>query len=385
MAVQIRMPRLTDTMLEGLISDWLKQEGDFVQEGEPLFVVETDKASVEVHASATGVLLKILVRAGESIPVEGVVAVIGEKGEDIQSLGPAPRPSAAGRMEIASIPKEGALGKVKASPAAKRKAKEEKVDLQEVPGTGEEGLITEKDVTEYLKKKRALGEPSRKYGPEEMVPLEGIRKVMAEKMTLSAGIPQVTTFAETDASHLVEISRETSITITSFVVRAVVEGLRLYPFLNASLDRGKIILKKYYNIAVSIATPRGLIVPVLHNAESKNIHHLAQELNDLANKAKENRLHLEDVAGATFTVTNSGVFGSLFFTPRINPPEGAILGLGKIMKQPVVIGEEIAIRSMMNLCLSYDHRIIDGETAVKFLQEVKRTLESPRILLRRVG
>ena len=381
MAVQIRMPRLTDTMLEGLISGWLKQEEEFVQEGEPLFVVETDKASVEVHASATGVLLKILVRAGESVPVEGVVAVIGEKGEDIQSLRPAPRPSARGRMEIASRPKEGTLEKVKASPAAKRKAKEEKVDLKEVPGTGEEGLITEKDVTEYLRKKRALGEPSPKYGPEEMVPLEGIRKVMAEKMALSVGIPQVTTFAETDASHLVEISRETSITITSFVVRAVVEGLRLYPFMNASLDRGKIILKKYYNIAVSVATPRGLIVPVLHNAEGKNIHHLAQELNDLANKAKENRLHLEDVAGGTFTVTNSGVFGSLFFTPRINPPEGAILGLGKIMKQPVVIGEEIAIRSMMNLCLSYDHRIIDGETAVKFLQEVKRALESPRILL----
>jgi 2-oxoglutarate dehydrogenase E2 component (dihydrolipoamide succinyltransferase) len=151
--------------------------------------------------------------------------------------------------------------------------------------------------------------------------------------------------------------------------------------MNASLDRGKIILKKYYNIAVSVATPRGLIVPVLHNAESKNIRHLAQELNDLANKAKENRLPLEDVAGGTFTVTNSGVFGSLFFTPRINPPESAILGLGKIMKQPVVLGEEIAIRSMMNLCLSYDHRIIDGETAVKFLQEIKRTLESPKILL----
>jgi pyruvate dehydrogenase E2 component (dihydrolipoamide acetyltransferase) len=381
MAVQIRMPRLTDTMLEGLISDWLKQEGDFVREGEPLFVVETDKASVEVHASATGVLLKILVQARESAAVEGVVAVIGEKGEDIQSLWATLQPSTRGRTEAVSTPREGVLEKVKASPAAKRKAKEEKVDLKEVPGTGEDGLITEKDVTEYLRKKRTLGETSPKYGPEEMVPLEGIRKVMAEKMALSAGIPQVTTFAETDASLLVELSRETAITITSFVVRAVVEGLRLYPFLNASLDRGKIILKKYYNISVSVATPRGLIVPVLHNAESKNIRHLAQELNDLANKAKGNRLSLEDVAGGTFTVTNSGVFGSLFFTPRINPPESAILGLGKIMKQPVVVGEEMAIRSMMHLCLSYDHRIIDGETAVKFLQEVKRALESPRILL----
>ena len=381
MAVQIRMPRLTDTMLEGMISDWLKQEGDFVQEGDPLFVVETDKASVEVHASATGILLKILVQPRESAAVDGVVAFIGEKGENIPSLRAAPQPSTRGQMETTSRTKESASGKIKASPAAKRKAKDENVDLKEVIATGEDGLITEKDVTEYLRKKGAQGTPSLRYGPEEWVPLEGIRKVMAEKMAASAAIPQVTTFAETDATSLLGLSREISITITSFVVRAVVEGLRLYPFMNASLEGGRIILKKYYNIAVSVATPRGLIVPVLHNAESKNIHHLAQELNDLANKAKENRLSLEDVAGGTFTVTNSGVFGSLFFTPRINPPESAILGLGKIMKQPVVIGEEIAIRSMMNLCLSYDHRIIDGETAVKFLQEIKRTLESPRILL----
>lgn len=381
MAVQIRMPRLTDTMLEGTISDWLKQEGDFVQEGDPLFVVETDKASVEVHASATGILLKILVQPRESAAVDGVVAFIGEKGENIPSLPAAPQPSSRGQMETASRAKEGASGKIKASPAAKRKAKEENADLKEVIGTGEDGLITEKDVTEYLRKRGAQGAPSLRYGPEELVPLEGIRKVMAEKMAVSAAIPQVTTFAETDATSLLELSREISITITSFVVRAVVEGLRRYPFMNASLEGGRIVLKKYYNIAVSVATPRGLIVPVLHNAESKNIHQLAQELNDLANKAKENRLGLEDVAGGTFTVTNSGVFGSLFFTPRINPPESAILGLGKIMKQPVVIGEEIAIRSMMNLCLSYDHRIIDGETAVKFLQEIKRTLESPRILL----
>jgi len=381
MAVQIRMPRLTDTMLEGMISDWLKQEGDFVQEGDPLFVVETDKASVEVHASATGILLKILVQPRESAAVDGVVAFVGEKGENIPSLRAAPQPSTRGQMETTSRTKESASGKIKASPAAKRKAKDENVDLKEVIATGEDGLITEKDVTEYLRKKGAQGTPSLRYGPEEWVPLEGIRKVMAEKMAASAAIPQVTTFAETDATSLLGLSREISITITSFVVRAVVEGLRLYPFMNASLEGGRIILKKYYNIAVSVATPRGLIVPVLHNAESKNIHHLAQELNDLANKAKENRLSLEDVAGGTFTVTNSGVFGSLFFTPRINPPESAILGLGKIMKQPVVIGEEIAIRSMMNLCLSYDHRIIDGETAVKFLQEIKRTLESPRILL----
>jgi pyruvate/2-oxoglutarate dehydrogenase complex dihydrolipoamide acyltransferase (E2) component len=241
-------------------------------------------------------------------------------------------------------------------------------------------LITEKDVEKYLKKGSVSG-IIKKYGPEEVILLEGIRKVMAEKMALSATIPQVTTVAETDVSDLVDLSREKSITITSFVIRAVVEGLKLYPLINASLDGEKIFIKKYYNIGVSVASPRGLTVPVLHSTESKNIYQLSKELVELTKRAKENFLSLGDVSGRTFTVTNSGVFGSLFFTPRINPPESAVLGMGKIMKQPVIRNEEITIRSMMYLGLSYDHRIIDGETAVKFLQEVKKALESPRKFL----
>jgi pyruvate/2-oxoglutarate dehydrogenase complex dihydrolipoamide acyltransferase (E2) component len=380
MATEVLLPRLTDTMHQGMISYWYKKEGESIQEGEPLFVVETDKASVEVNAAATGVLLRILVREGESVGVGGRVAIIGEIGEDIQALLTMIKPMEGEKREVPLRLEEGPSIRVKASPAAKRKAKEEKVDLKEVVGTGEGGLITEKDVTGYLKKK----EPSdtfRKYGSEERIPLEGVRKVMAEKMALSSEIPQVTTFAETDVSDLVEFSREKSMTITSFVVQAVVEGLKLYPLMNASLDGQEIILKRYYNIGVSVASPRGLIVPVLHNTEGKDIDELSKELVELAKKARENRLSLEEVSGRTFTVTNSGVFGSLFFTPRINPPESAVLGMGKIMKQPVVRGEEIIIRSMMYLGLSYDHRIIDGETAVKFLQEVKKALESPRNLL----
>lgn len=384
MATEILLPRLTDTMHQGMISYWYKKEGDFVQEGEPLFVVETDKASVEVNASATGILLKVLVKEGESVDVGGRVAIIGEKGEDIQSLLTKIKPKEEEKREIPLIMKEGPSAKVKASPAAKRKAKEEKLDLREVFGTGEGGLITEKDVVEHLKKRKAP-EVIRKDGPEEIIPLEGVRRVMAERMALSAKVPQVTTFAETDVSSLVGLSRETSITITSFVVRAIVEGLRLYPLINASLDGDKIVVKKYYNIGVSVASPRGLIVPVLRSAESKDIRQLSEELVELARKARENRLSLEEVSGRTFTVTNSGVFGSLFFTPRINPPESAVLGMGKIMKQPVVRDEEITIRSMMYLGLSYDHRIIDGETAVKFLQDVKKSLESPRNLIEELG
>ena len=379
MATEILLPRLTDTMHEGFISYWYKKEGEEVQEDEPLFVVETDKASVEVNSSVTGVLLKILVNEGESVEVGGRVAIIGERGEDIQSLLAMVKPKEEEKREIRleAVPSP----TIKASPAAKRKAKEENVDLKEVTGTGEGGLITQGDVIEYSKKGRSPSEIVRRYGPEEVIPLEGVRKAMAEGMALSAMVPQVTTVAEVDVSDLVILSRDTSITITSFVVQAVIKGLKRYPLINASLDVGKIIVKKYYNIGVSVASPRGLIVPVLHNAEGKDIYQLSRELVELAKKTRENRLGLEEVSGRTFTVTNSGVFGSLFSTPRINPPESAVLGMGKIMKQPVVRNEEITIRSMMYLGLSYDHRIIDGETAVKFLQEVKKALESPRILL----
>lgn len=380
MAVEIILHRMTDTMLKGMISCWHKKEGETVQEDEPLFEVETDKALLEVNASASGVLLKILVQEGNWVEVDGRVGIIGKKGEDIQSMLTLTKAPPAEKRKAVSKAEGGSPSKVNASPAAKRRAKEENVDLKHVHGTGEGGLITEKDVAEYLKKGQTVLASS-KYGPEEIVPLEGIRRVMAEKMTLSAAIPQVTTVAETDVTGLVELSQEISVTVTALVVRAAVEALKRFPLINASLDGEKIIVKKYFNIGISVASPHGLIVPALRNAEDKDIYTLSKELIELAKKARENRLSIEEVSGRTFTVTNSGVFGSLFSTPRINPPESAVLGMGKIMKQPVVRDDKIAIRSMMYLSLSYDHRIIDGETAVKFLQDVKKTLESARDLL----
>lgn len=381
MAVEILMPRLTDTMHEGMISYWYKKEGKVVQQGEPLFVVETDKASVDVDSSATGVLLKILVHEGESAAVGQRVAIIGERQEDIQSLLASKEYIDEVNTQFILKEKKDSLPRVIASPAAKKKAKEHNVDLSKVTGTGEGGLITLKDFTRYLGKEGQVGATLGEYGPEERIPLKGVQKVMAQRMAATIEIPQVTTVAETDVSELLKLSREISVTITSFVVCAVIEGLRAYPLINSTLDEWEIILKKYYNIGVSVSTSDGLIVPVLHNVENKGIYHISKRLNDLAKKARESHLSLEDVSGGTFTVTNSGVFGSLFFTPRINPPESAILGMGKIMKQPVAEGDQIVIRSMMYLSLTYDHRTIDGETAVKFLQEVKKALESPRNLL----
>jgi 2-oxoglutarate dehydrogenase E2 component (dihydrolipoamide succinyltransferase) len=379
MAVKVVMPRLTDTMLQGVISEWLRKEGDEVREGEPLYAVETDKASVEVTSSATGVLLKILVPQGDSVEVGGAVAIIGSRGEDYSSL-LSPAAPVKPQREEAPRAAAGPSGRVLASPAAKRKAKELNIDLTQVRGTGEGGLITEKDLDAHLAATPTAAPPSTEYGPEERVPLTGIAKVMYERMTLSASIPQVTTVAETDATDLLELSKAKGISVTTFIVRAVVAGLKRFPQVNSSLDGRTVVRKGYFNIGVSVATPRGLIVPVLHNAEGKDLSRLAAELKELAAKAREGKLSLEDISGGTFTITNSGVFGSLFFTPRINAPESANLGMGQIMKQPVVRDDQIVIRSMIYLSLTYDHRHIDGETAVTFLQEVKKALQDPGIL-----
>lgn len=370
------MPRLTDTMHQGKIVQWLKKEGEPVQEGEPLFIVETDKAAVEVNSSASGFLLKILVASEESVSIGEGLAIIGEKEEDITYL----LQQHGQRPEKKEMPLS--ASKPKASPAAKRLAKEQGIDLAEVIGGGEGGLITEKDVVNFTKAGAKRPKGISHYGEEERWPLQGVRKVMAERMAQSSQrAAQVTTVAETDVTDLQKLSKERSITITSFVVKGVVEALRKFPILNASLENETIVVKKYYNIGVSVASPRGLIVPVLHNAERMNIIQISEALAKLAQKARENRLALEEISGGTFTVTNSGVFGSLFFTPMINPPERAILGMGKILKQPVVREDQIIIRSMMYLSLSYDHQIIDGEAAVLFLQRVKGLLESPLGLL----
>jgi pyruvate/2-oxoglutarate dehydrogenase complex dihydrolipoamide acyltransferase (E2) component len=381
MAVKVVMPRLTDTRLQGVISEWLKREGDEVREGEPLYAVETDKASVEVTSSATGVLLKILIPQGDSVEVGGAVAVIGARGEDFSSLLPPAAPAKPRREEEAPRAAAGSSGRVLASPAAKRKAKELGIDLTQVRGTGEGGLITEKDLDAFVQVPHGttttVPPPAAKYGPEERIPLAGVARAMYERMTLSTTIPQVTTVAETDATDLLALSKAKSISVTTFIVRAVVEGLKRFPQINSSLDGRTVVRKGYFNIGVSVATPRGLIVPVLRNAGGKDLAELAADLRELAAKAREGRLNIEDISGGTFTITNSGVFGSLFFTPRINPPESAILGMGKIMKQPVVRDDQIVIRSMIYLSLTYDHRHIDGETAVTFLQEVKKALQDP--------
>ena len=378
MAVEILMPRLTDTMHEGIISYWYCHEGDAITNGDPFFIVETDKASVDVEASASGTVLKIMVTEGEVVPVGSKVAVIGELGENIEELLETSSDIIKEEDKRTKSDKNNSKSKRQtASPAAKKLAKSKNIDLNQITGTGENGMITREDIEASLKQKEETPPVAIHCGDGERIVLKGIPKAMAEKMALSAEIPQVTTFAEVDVTQLKKLSKQSGITITSFVIWAVVTGLKSYPIINTSLDGDAIIIKKQYNIGVSIATPNGLVVPNIKDVGRKDLYAIIEDLNELVKKGRDNRLTIYDISGGTFTITNSGIFGSLFFTPRINPPESAILGMGKIMEQPVVIDHQITVRSMMYLGLSYDHRVIDGENAVKFLQEVKKALEEP--------
>jgi len=382
MAHLILMPRLTDTMHEGEINYWYKEEGDSVSKGDDLFAVETDKAVIDVEAGESGILLRIFPKLGESVKVGDVVVIIGKKGEDITSLLPKANEQQSDFDDRPIEKNEKKKSAIIASPVAKRMAKELNIDLALVTGTGQDGLITKKNLETFLDERKGhtnIECPVREI--EERIPIKGVLKAMAEKMTMSANIPQATTFAEVDVSDLVDLSKEHSIKITPFIIKATKDSLLENRKLNSTLNRDEIILWRQVNLGVSVSTPRGLVVPVIKQAEKLSLHQIGEELASLAKKAVDNRLTLDDVSHSTFTITNSGVFGSLFFTPRINPPESAILGVGKIMKQPVVRDEQVVIRSMMILSLSYDHRIIDGKTAVTFLQNLKSRLEDPIHLL----
>ena len=376
MSIEVVMPQLTDTMLEGVVQFWHKNVGDFIEIDEPLVVVETDKAAVEILAETSGVILKIFAEEGQTVNVDELIVIIGKKGEKIERNLPAEKDDEKNESVNCIDEQETVVNKIVASPVVRRIAKEKNIDLSEIVGTGKDRLITKADIELYIDEKNDTAKIC--SSQETVIPLTGIRKAMFNSMTSSLSVPQVTTVAQADLTELLLVSKETAVTITSFVVRAVAKSITLFPLMNSVFDDEKIVLKEDYNIGVAASTPKGLAVPVIHQVQDKKLIEISEELADLAKKAKNNRLSLEDISGKTFTVTNSGVFGSLFFTPRITPPEVAILGIGKINQQPVIIDNGLHIRSMMYLCLSYDHRIIDGETAVKFLQKIKTNLESPK-------
>lgn len=393
MAAEVKLSSLGVSITEGTIVRWLKKEGDSVEKGEILAEVETEKVNFEIVAPESGILLKILYGEKTVAKVDSTVALIGAAGEDISAYlakAAEKEEEVKERGAPAERRRKVAATEVKAFPAAKMLAKQKGVDLAEVTGTGPGGQITREDVEKYL----AQSQPRVEGGIpelEEVLPLVGIRKAIADGMSNSVRTAaHVTTIAEVDMTDLVQLKSEVApkwkeeginLTYVPFVIRAAVNSIREFPIVNSQMLRDTIVVKKYINFGVVVAIKEGLITPVIKRVDTMNLRQIAKGLDEVSIRGRERKLTLEDMRGGTITLSNPGVFGAVIATPIIYQPQNAILWMGRIAKMPVVRDDKIVIRSMMYLCVSYDHRAIDGSIAAQFLQHIRKQLEAPRQLL----
>ena len=407
MAFEFRLPDIGEGMVEAEIVRWFVQEGDSIQEDQPMVELMTDKANVVIPSPRKGVVLKRFGREGEVVKVGSVLVVIGEPGEVPVAAATgveAAVPASATQEVSAPTPGVGPVvppGRVLATPATRRLARELGVDLRQVPPTGPHGRVTKEDVLRFAEAQRAPAAPAPPppveapvvpVGPEERIPLRGLRRVIARRMVQSKRTaPHFTYVEEVDMTELVRWREQMKpiaeaqgvrLTYLPFIIKAVVIGLKRFPIINASLDEEKeeIVLKKYYHIGIAVQTDQGLTVPVIHDADKRSLLDLAREVERLSKAAREGRLALHEVRGSTFTITSLGKLGGLLATPIINYPEVAILGVHKIEPRPVVRNGEIVVRSMMNVSLSFDHRVVDGAVGAEFTQVVREHLENPHLL-----
>jgi pyruvate dehydrogenase E2 component (dihydrolipoamide acetyltransferase) len=421
MAYEFKLPDLGEGLAEGEIVKWLVKAGDPIEEGQIFVQVETDKAMIEIPSPKKGIVLSLGAAEGETVQVGAVIIVIGERGEKIPAAGKPstekPRPSVGvvGELEEAPEEEEGKKpepspekpsappGPVLAVPMVRRLAKDLGVGIQTLIGTGPKGRITKEDVrkaAEEQGRKAAAPAPAGKsagksdsYGYVERVPLRGMRKTIAQAMVKSkTTIPHAAGIDEADITQLAALKarakeraaqKKIHLTFLPFVMKAIVAALQEHPYLNSSLDDGssEIILKKYYNLGVAVDTKDGLMVPVVKDVRAKNIFQLAQELAALSEKARSRTIDLADLKGGTFTITNFGAMGGIFGFPIIHHPEVAILGLGRIMEKPLAVDGKIEIRKVLPLSLSFDHRVVDGAEAVRFMNTVIELLEDPGMIL----
>ena len=413
----IELPQVGESVTEGVIGKWLKSVGERVERFDPLVEVVTDKVNMEMPSPVSGTLTAVLASEGETVPMGAPIAEMAVEGEtaalrqaqdeqaelpnrigtllkDVAPVGP----TGSGGPISADPPERPARssGRRRYSPAVLRLAEERDVDLDKIEGTGLGGRVTLKDVRRFIELAAAV-EEAEDGGPEalrtptdtgeERALLTPVRRMIAENMVRSATeIPQAWTLIEVDVSGLVarrqairDDFRERegmNITYLPFVMKAVAESLKENPLLNSSWDGDAILYKRRINIGIAAAAPDGLVVPVVHDADAMSIAGLARKIDDLTARARRGQLRLEDVQGGTFTLNNTGVLGSVVSQPLVNFPQAAILTTEAIVKRPVVVGDGIAIRSMMNLCMSFDHRIMDGAEASAFINSVKRRLEA---------
>jgi len=383
---EVLMPRIDPGMQSGKIVEWIKKEGELVQKGEPILVVEGEKTTFEIEAPDTGVLSKILADVGTDVQVSQPVAIIGESEKSLQTA----RQKESIQHETAAQPppvsRPTPSDRVIASPAARRLAQDRGVDLANVRGTGPGGRITREDVLAAMERASPTARAVSKVREPAVlrkVKLEGIRKAVAERLTFSArNAVQVTLTMEADATRLVELkNKQDHVGFTAFAVKAVAKALERNSAMNSAVEGEEITTYSDINIAVAINIDQGLVAPVISNANKKSVLEVNAMIEELSQKAKENRLTIEELTGGTFTVTNLGAYDVESFAPVINPPQCAILGLGRIAYRPIAAGERVSARPATLLTLVFDHRVVDGVPAAKFLRDVRNHLEDPEGLL----
>ncbi len=372
MPTDIIMPQLGESIAEGTVVRWLIPLSGRVEKDQSLLEVETDKVALEIPSPAAGYLAEVFVKEGETVPVGTLIARLAETKVE-QAVPPGVISRVGGVVVTPVAPPSGVSDHY--SPAVRQLAKEKGVDLSQITGTGAGGRVTRKDVLEFLAKGEPLGVRREALG-EEILPFTPMRKTIAERMVNSRrASAHVVTFFEADFSGIARFREGRNLTYLPFVINAVTRAMKDVPILNSSWGEAGIVLKRDIHMGIAVALEDGLLVPVVRHAERKGLMQLAEEVADLAERARTKKLNPEEVQGGTFTITNHGGSGSLFSTPIINQPQIAILGVGAVQKRAVVINDAIAVRPMSYLSLSFDHRVIDGAMADRFMSRVKTYLE----------
>ena len=399
MAIEIKVPSVGESITEVTLVKWLKQNGEWVERDEVIAELESEKATFEINAQQAGILTTVA-KEGDTLKIGDVACTIDDtavrpekaeapKAEEKKESSPKEEPKKAEEKKSTAPSK---VADVKTTPVAAAILADKKVDVKNITATGSNGRILKHDVLDALSNPgRSIGQPmfSRDDKPEKM---SNLRKTISRRLVEAKNTTaMLTTFNEVDMSAIMELRTKykeifkkqhgTNLGFMSFFTKAVCFGLQEWPTVNAMIDGENIIHHNYCDISIAVSAPKGLVVPVIRNAESLSMAEIELKVVELATKAKENKLTIEEMTGGTFTITNGGVFGSLMSTPIINIPQSAILGMHKIQERPIVVNGQIVIKPMMYLALSYDHRIIDGRESVSFLVRVKEMLENPEQLL----
>ncbi len=413
MAVEIKVPVLGESVVEATVAKWMKSAGEAVGADEAIVELETDKVTLEVPSPVNGVLADIVAKEGDTVGVDALLALVEEgaaptakpAAKTAPASAPAPAPAAVSAP--AAVPAPVAASSATAavlSPAVRKLVEENNLNPAAISGTGKDGRLTKADVQKAIASGSAkMAAPAASSSPapagprtsdarEERVPMSRLRRMIASRLKEAQNTAaMLTTFNEVDMSAVMALRAEykddfekqhgARLGFMGFFVRAVINGLQEFPAVNAEIHGEDIIYKNFYNIGVAVGTPQGLVVPVLRDAQDLSLADIEKSVTDFGLRARDGKLTPADMAGGSFTISNGGVYGSLMSTPILNPPQSGILGMHKIQKRPIAVGDKVEIRPMMYLALSYDHRIIDGREAVSFLVRVKESIEDPRRLL----